>query len=144
MARGWGVSRFWAGFASSPAGSNAPRWDGMPCAPRCMERKRRSRQNEEPLMHEEDRVTFARDVEAIQVPNGDRITINAGAEGHIIQALGGTYSVVTDNGMYRVAGKDGDAIGQPVIEGAATEVVPESKEQVEELVWDQLRTCYDP
>jgi len=96
-------------------------------------------------MPEEDRVTFARPVEAIQVPSGDRITLEAGTEGRIIQALGGTYSVVTDNGyMVRVAGKDGDAIGQPIVEDAAASVVPETREQVEEAVWDQLRTCYDP
>src|SRR5262245_55268014 len=43
--------------------------------------------------------------------------------------------------MARVEGKDGDAIGeQPV----TLEAEAASGKNVEELCWDQLRTCFDP
>jgi probable FeS assembly SUF system protein SufT len=44
--------------------------------------------------------------------------------------------------MVRIEGKDADAIGeQPVATPSHEETAGKS---VEDLVWDQLRTCYDP
>src|SRR5262249_5414237 len=43
--------------------------------------------------------------------------------------------------MARVDGKDGDAIGEQVIEDNAAAGAGKT---IEELCWDQLKTCYDP
>jgi probable FeS assembly SUF system protein SufT len=48
--------------------------------------------------------------------------------------------------MVRIAGKDADALGLEPPPDPTTGPVDTSvtKEQLDELVWEQLRTCYDP
>jgi probable FeS assembly SUF system protein SufT len=49
--------------------------------------------------------------------------------------------------MIRVAGKEVEAIGKTpenVAEAEAAQGDPLSPEKLEELVWEQLKTCYDP
>lgn len=88
-------------------------------------------------------ITTTRDVEAIQIPNGNIITIPAGTEVRITQDLGGTFTVATHYGLARIDGKNADALGLEVpVEAAAVEGEP--AEVSEEEVWDRLRTCYDP
>jgi probable FeS assembly SUF system protein SufT len=84
-----------------------------------------------------------RDVEATAIPYGDKLTLSAGSPVIITQALGGAYTVVTMQGyMVRLDSKDADAIGK---EPAAAPTAEEAKDKtVDEMVWDQLRTCYDP
>jgi probable FeS assembly SUF system protein SufT len=93
----------------------------------------------------DETVTLSRDCEAIQVPSGTKMTLKAGAKGTITQSLGGTYTLITDDGyMVRVGGQDADALGkEPVGVVTATEP-PANAEQAKELVWEQLRTVYDP
>ncbi|TIK65482.1 putative Fe-S cluster assembly protein SufT [Stenotrophomonas maltophilia] len=90
-----------------------------------------------------DPVHFERDCEAVMVPQGDTVTLPAGSYGYITQALGGSYSVFVEGNLFRIAGKDGDAIGK---EAPAPLELPAdaTDEQVEQLVWQQLRTCFDP
>lgn len=89
-------------------------------------------------------VILARSCEAIEIPSGRKIELFQGTNLTIIQALGGSYTVMTEQGaMASIAGKDADAVGKPVpppikIEGEIT------FEAVEKLVWQQLKTCYDP
>ena len=62
-------------------------------------------------MHENTEFTLSRDCEAIQIPSGQKVTIPAGTPGVITQALGGTYTVATYQGLSRIAEKDLDALG---------------------------------
>ena len=77
------------------------------------------------------------------VPQGDTVTLPAGSYGYITQALGGSYTVFVEGNLFRIAGKDGDAIGK---EAPAPLELPDgaTDDQVEQLVWQQLRTCFDP
>ncbi|HHW4679245.1 MAG TPA: putative Fe-S cluster assembly protein SufT [Xylella sp.] len=88
-------------------------------------------------------VQFERDCEAVMVPQGDSVTLPAGSYGYITQALGGSYTVFVDGNLFRIAGKDGDAIGKEPPPGLQ---LPEdaSDEAVEVLIWQQLRSCFDP
>ncbi|AXI83380.1 putative Fe-S cluster assembly protein SufT [Xylella taiwanensis] len=88
-------------------------------------------------------VQFERDCEAVMVPQGDSVTLPAGSYGYITQALGGSYTVFVDGNLFRIAGKDGDAIGKEPPPGLQ---LPEdaSDAAVEILVWQQLRSCFDP
>ena len=88
-------------------------------------------------------VQFERDCAAVMVPQGDSVTLPAGSYGYITQALGGSYTVFVEGNLFRIAGQDGDAIGK---EPEASLSLPEnaSDEEVEQLVWRQLRTCFDP
>ena len=56
-------------------------------------------------------VTTTRACDARLVPTGDPITIPAGSFITLTQSLGGTYTVVVEGNMARIAGADADAIG---------------------------------
>ena len=88
-------------------------------------------------------ITFERNCEAVVIPAGDRITITEGTVGALTQALGGSFTVYVTGNLYRIAGQDADAIGyEPVL---APKLPPDATdEDVEQLIWDQMKTCYDP
>src|SRR4051794_6687596 len=95
-------------------------------------------------MHENTETTLTRDCIAIRIPSGESITLSAGTPVFITQALGGSYTVATDQGLARIAQTDGDALGiAPTAAGDATPVRSDIRVE-EKQVWDQLRTCYDP
>jgi probable FeS assembly SUF system protein SufT len=88
-------------------------------------------------------VTFSRDCDAVLIPSGDTGVIPKGAEGTLTQALGGSFTVYIQGNLFRIAGSDADAIGQPVQE--PPQLPPNASDRdVEALVWEQLATCYDP
>jgi probable FeS assembly SUF system protein SufT len=77
------------------------------------------------------------------IPAGNKVTLPEGSTGFVTQALGGSFTVYIDGNLFRIAGTDADAIGEDPI--LPPEVPPEATaEQFEAVVWDQLRTCYDP
>ncbi len=84
-----------------------------------------------------------RDVEAITVPTGETIELPAGVVGYITQALGGSFTIFVDGSMFMVLGHNADALGK---EPLPTPKLPENanKADVEEAVWNQLRSVYDP
>lgn len=87
--------------------------------------------------------SFDRDCDVVMIPSGDEVTIPAGTAGYITQALGGSFTVFVDGNLFRVAGVDADAIGkEPVLPPSLPENATE--DDVEKLLWDQLKTCYDP
>jgi probable FeS assembly SUF system protein SufT len=88
--------------------------------------------------------TLSRACEVIEIPSGIRATLPAGAVVRIMQSLGGGYTVATDHGyMYRVEAKDMDALG---LSNTATAQAPTIHEGnfSDQVVWDQLKTVYDP
>jgi probable FeS assembly SUF system protein SufT len=97
-------------------------------------------------MKSHEPITLTRDCEVIQIPNGTKMVLTAGTIVMITQSLGDTYTVTTDQGyMVRIAGKDADAIGfERSAAAAASQEAPSTPEDLEKLVWDQLRTCFDP
>jgi probable FeS assembly SUF system protein SufT len=93
--------------------------------------------------HEQEPVTFTRDVEAVMVPAGVPVTLREGKTGFITQALGGSFTVYVEGNLFRVPGKDADALGKEVVMGP--ELPPDATDDdVKELVWEQMRQCYDP
>jgi probable FeS assembly SUF system protein SufT len=91
-----------------------------------------------------ERVELSRDVEAVQIPAGARSTLEKGCEVIITQSLGGTYTVQVPahGGLFRIAGKDADALGKTPEQAQASG--PVAAGDLEAMVWEQLRTCYDP
>ena len=86
---------------------------------------------------------FERDCEVVMVPSGDEVTLPAGTVGYITQSLGGSFTVFVDGNLFRVAGVNADAIGkEPVMPPSLPEDA--SDDDVEQLVWAQMKTCYDP
>jgi len=86
---------------------------------------------------------LGREVEVTAIPYGDRITLPAGSPVIITQSLGGSYTIVTMQGyMVRLDDKDADAIGKEAQAGPTAEEA--ASKPLQELAWDQLKTCYDP
>jgi probable FeS assembly SUF system protein SufT len=91
-----------------------------------------------------ERVVLSRDAAAVMIPSGEPVHLPQGTEATIVQSLGGSYTVITDRGlMVRLSGAEVEAIGKEPpaavkVEGNVT------KAQLEEMVWEQLRTCFDP
>jgi len=90
-----------------------------------------------------ERVEITRDCEAIQIPAGTPVTLEKGIEVFITQSLGGTFTlqVPAYGGLFRIAGKDADALGKTGSEVSTAEI---ATGDLESMVWDQLRTCFDP
>lgn len=88
---------------------------------------------------------LTRDVEASVVPIGTKVTLQKGETAHITQSLGGSFTVIVNGNMFRIAEKDADALG---IEAKAAPTVtssgPMTQEELEKKVWESLKTCYDP
>jgi probable FeS assembly SUF system protein SufT len=94
-------------------------------------------------MHNVISVELKRDCEAVQIPAGTATVLTAGTTVDITQTLGGSYTVHAPGGLFRIAPKDADALG--LQSAGAAEAQPAGEEAVDEkLVWDTLRTCYDP
>jgi probable FeS assembly SUF system protein SufT len=92
-------------------------------------------------MHPGDFITLTRDCLATQIPSGVPHPLASGSQVRLMQSLGGSYTVMTDHGyMVRVDAKDADALGFATTAAAETAPV----EFNEKLVWDLLRTVYDP
>ena len=62
----------------------------------------------------------------------------------IHQTLGGSFTVQTDFGLYRIDGRDGDALGEQVADHAVKAETLTDGAPDPEAVWDQLRKVYDP
>jgi probable FeS assembly SUF system protein SufT len=90
---------------------------------------------------------LTRDVEASVVPIGTKVTLQKGETAHITQSLGGSYTVIVNGNMFRIAENDADALGLEVqlkSTPAAAPGGPLTQEQLEKKVWESLKTCYDP
>lgn len=94
-------------------------------------------------MYDRDPVTLKRACEAVMIPAGTRVIIPESTEVNVAQSLGGSFTVYVDGNLLRIAGKDADALG---LEPIAAPQLPENAttEEVEQRVWEQMKTCYDP
>lgn len=99
-------------------------------------------------MQHNEPISLLRDCEAALIPDGTSIKLVKDSIVYITQALGGSYTVNINGNLARVDSKDADALGFEVedISNESRQVKELSGDgSVEEaLIWDQLRTCYDP
>src|SRR5208283_6087394 len=91
-----------------------------------------------------DPVALRRDVAAAVIPAGTPVTLQKGEQAQITQSLGGSYTVVVNGNMFRIEGKDADALGLEVVSKPAGTGAPVTPEHLEKEIWNQLRSCYDP
>lgn len=93
--------------------------------------------------HSNEPFTLARDVKAIIIPAGEELVLREGTSGFITQALGGSFTIYVEGNLFRIAGIDADAIGK---EPVPPPRIPEnaSDADIEAVIWNQLKTCYDP
>lgn len=91
-----------------------------------------------------ERIELAREIEGVQVPAGNKMMLEKGLEAFITQSLGGTFTlqVPAYGGLFRVAGKDADALGKTPQDAGV--VSASGGGDLEAMVWEQLKTCFDP
>lgn len=100
-------------------------------------------------MQQNEEHTLVRDTEATIIPAGETQVLAAGTRAVISQALGGTVTIRTDSGLYRLSSKDWDALGeaaQTQLDEAAKKAANEPGDTPfsEEQVWEAMRGCFDP
>ncbi len=88
-------------------------------------------------------IELNRDCEVIAIPSGLRQVLPRGSTVRIVQTRGGSYTISSDvHAMYRIDAADADALG---LEAPATRNdVGKQGSLSEQLVWDTLKTVYDP
>ena len=92
-----------------------------------------------------ERIRLLRDCEATLIPYGSKVTLKAGEEVSITQALGGSYTLLIHNNLVRIEGKDADAIGKKLTSIPLTEEKKDTHKPVkEQSIWEVMKTCYDP
>jgi probable FeS assembly SUF system protein SufT len=94
-------------------------------------------------MSSEKPITLTRDCTAVMVPSGETVSLSAGSSVWLTQALGGTYTVMTERGYTaRIDGHDAAALGlTPPDDRQTADAGPAP---IEDRVWHELRSCFDP
>src|SRR3981189_2436887 len=93
--------------------------------------------------YENEPIVVQREVKAVAIPAGAEVNLKLGQAGYITQALGGSFTVYIEGNLFRIAGDNADAIGKEAVK--APELPPNATEDdVKKLVWEQMRTCFDP
>jgi len=97
------------------------------------------------MNNSQEEVVLVRDVIATLIPHGEEFTLGRGEKVTITHRLGGNFTVMTLQGMYRIAAKDADALGE----------TPETKESIKEKqsgqppadieqIKENLKSVFDP
>lgn len=100
-------------------------------------------------MNFNEELTLVRDTTATIIPAGEEQVLSAGTRASISQALGGTVTIRTRSGLFRLASKDWDALGEAAkleLEKAAQDADTQQTDEPfsEAQVWEAMRNCFDP
>ena len=90
-----------------------------------------------------DRI-LSREITVTQIPSGDKHTLFSGDTVFIHQVLGGSFTVQTSTGLFRIDAKDADAIGETVAVQTVTAATLADGAPDPAAIWDQLRKVFDP
>ena len=94
----------------------------------------------------ENNRTLTREVQATVIPAGDNVNLPAGTQVDITHRLGGNFTVVCDFGMFRIQGKDADALGEETPEQAQA-LASDSNHNGppnDDAIWEAMKTVFDP
>lgn len=93
-------------------------------------------------MTQSESILLSRDVQATLIPQGEPVTLEAHTKVTITHRLGGNFTVLCQYGMFRISGKDADALGEAVEQTAVADK-PLGKPTQDQL-WEQLKKVFDP
>ena len=93
----------------------------------------------------DDQRTLSREVEVTLIPQGTPMSLPEGEQVTITHRLGGNFTIMTANGMFRVSGANADALGESVT-GESKQVDANSLDSPveKEQLWEALKTVFDP
>lgn len=86
-------------------------------------------------------IEVKKEVEATLIPSGAKVMLQPGTQVFVTQALGNSYTLYVNGNLVRIAGKDGDALGLVILD---LPDINATDGTVEEKIWTQLKTCFDP
>jgi len=94
-------------------------------------------------MYDRTPIPLRRACKARMVPSGNEVILPEGINVNVTQSLGGSFTVYVEGNLFRVAGEDADALG---LEPPEQPTLPENHTEtdLEKLIWEQMKTCYDP
>ena len=92
-------------------------------------------------MSDNNFINLSKDCGGILIPSGDQINLKKGTPVKITQSLGGYFTLYVNGNLVKLDGKDADAIGKKIDTSNPNEV---EKGFDEKLIWEQLKTCFDP
>jgi len=98
-------------------------------------------------MESGNRMELSRDCEVVEIPGGRTVQAAKGTPVSVTQALGGSYTLLIPSlgGLFRLAGRDADAIGKEFQAPQDPETgTPKSAGELRDDVWAALKTCFDP
>lgn len=95
-------------------------------------------------MSEQKKIVLSRDCDAILIPQGTPILLIKGTEVVLTQALGGAYTLYSNGHLLRISSQDADALGECFAKLSDEAFITHAHLTLEEKIWMQLRTCYDP
>ena len=87
---------------------------------------------------------LSRDISATVIPAGDTVTLKAGLSAHVMQTLGGSVTVRTERGLFRIQRENADALTGFDVAALAVAPAPVEGEFSEQAVWAAMKTCFDP
>ncbi|MFU8848974.1 MAG: putative Fe-S cluster assembly protein SufT [Opitutales bacterium] len=93
----------------------------------------------------DDQRTLTREVQVTLIPQGTPMSLPAGEPVTITHRLGGNFTIMTSNGMFRVSGANADALGEEVTENAKGAEAAGANGPVEtDQLWEALKKVFDP
>ena len=92
----------------------------------------------------QEEVTLTRDVIATLIPHGEEFTLGSGEKVTITHRLGGNFTVMTLQGMYRIAARDADALGEASRTTGEKPVPNGGKPADEDDIRENLKSVFDP
>ena len=88
---------------------------------------------------------LTREVEVTLIPQGTPMTLPEGEQVTITHRLGGNFTVMTANGMFRISGAHADALGEEVTRHATVSDNTKNEKPInEEVLREALKTVFDP
>jgi probable FeS assembly SUF system protein SufT len=88
---------------------------------------------------------LTRDITGTLIPAGDTVTLRAGTSAHVMQTLGGSVTVRTDGGLFRISREGAEALkGFDASKLGGSEPAVTTGDFGEAAVWAALKTCFDP
>ncbi len=87
---------------------------------------------------------LSREVEATLIPQGTPMTLPEGETVTITHRLGGNFTVMSSNGMYRIKGADADVLGEEVTQNETTSESSHDGPPEKDALWEALKTVFDP
>lgn len=94
-------------------------------------------------MNEEKRI-LSRAVEATLIPQGTPMELAEGENVVITHRLGGNFTIMTENGMFRIKGSDADALGEEIVIKEKNEDASHQGPPEMDALWTVLKKVFDP